>query len=682
MAKEPAAETPTKEDGAQASGNPVRLRDRFNVYPDSPLPDLATPSAEAFLAEDRRDLARPLFALVCRPERPVRVQTMRSLRGLQAVGLLQLVEWATAHWPPVGANAIVVVYERPLGGRVMPTLSAEIRRVDEYEIGKRIIAPLATALKELAGRGIAHRAIRPTNMFWNDREQGSIVLGDCVTASPAHDQPVLVEPVESGMSWPSGRGSGSLGDDMYALGASLVALTLGRAPLAGQDDEAVLTAKAVQGSYLALVGEQKLPLSLIEVLRGLLCDDPEQRWDVEKLDLWINGRRLSPLQTRVERRAQRGFAFAGQEYRSAPELAMAFARNWREAAAPLTEGRVELWVRRALEDKDRANAIAEIVNGTMSASTDAKTASEVVVARACMVLDPQAPIRYKGLAALPQGMGAALAALMAEKKDVGVWAECIMRDIPAFWIASRTHYDPEYTMLLNNFRDMRDHLRNAGFGGGIERCLYELNEALPCRSPLVAHALVLEVRDLLPALDEAAKNAANNTVPMDRHIAAFIAARFRQDVSRPLKLLNADDPVRRIEGILALLALVQWRMGPATLHSLARWVGNLSKPIIDSYHNRERRRRLERGLPRAIRSGNLVEIFHLLDDAEERRADSEGFAIARQEYQLAEQEILRLQGDDAEREERANRLGQQAAAMTSVGIGFLAATALTVMRLL
>lgn len=681
MAKAP-DKTATQDDGLQPTGTPVRLRDRFAVYPDSPLPELSTPSADAYLAEDRRDPSRPLFALVCRPELPVRVQTMRSLRGVQATGLMQLVEWSVAYWPPAGTTTIVVIYDRPLGGRVMPTLSAEIRRIDEYEIGKRIIAPLAAALKELAERGIAHRAVRPTNMFWNDSERRSIVLGDCVTAPPAYDQPVLVEPIESGMCWPSARGSGTLGDDMYALGASLVVLTLGRNPLAGQDDEAILRAKSVQGSYLALVGEQRLPLSLIEVLRGMLCDDPRQRWDIEKLELWTNGRRMSPLQTKVERRAQRGFSFAGGEYHSAPELAMAFARNWREAGPPVIEGRVELWVRRALEDKDRANAIAEVVNATMGAAADQKAATEIAVARACMVLDPRSPIRYKGFAGLPLGFGAALAVLLAEQKDPSVWAEAVMREMPGYWLISRAQYDPEHTLLLGSFRDLREHLRNPGFGGGIERCLYELNESLPCRSPLVADAFVLEVRDLLPALDDAAKKAAGDAMPVDRHIAAFIAARFRQDVSRPLQLLNAKEPERRAEGMLGLLSLLQWRLGPDALHGLARWVGNLSRPIIHTYHNRERRQRLERALPRAVRSGSLVELFYLLDNAEERKRDAEEFALAKQEYQLAEQEIVQLQTDDIGREERATSLGQQVAAMASLGIGFLAAAAMTIMRVL
>jgi hypothetical protein len=50
---------------APTRGGSVVLRDRFLVNGDKPLPALDSPNARAFLAEDRHDLSRDLFALVC-----------------------------------------------------------------------------------------------------------------------------------------------------------------------------------------------------------------------------------------------------------------------------------------------------------------------------------------------------------------------------------------------------------------------------------------------------------------------------------------------------------------------------------------------------------------------------------------------------------------------------------------
>ncbi|MDP6885104.1 MAG: ABC transporter permease subunit, partial [Rhodospirillales bacterium] len=71
---------------------------------------------------------------------------------------------------------------------------------------------------------------------------------------------------------------------------------------------------------------------------------------------------------------------------------------------------------------------------------------------------------------------------------------------------------------------------SAQIGYGIERCLYELNPGLPCQSPHLNHDYVTRIRDLLPALDETANRVSEKTLPIDRHIAAFIAEIVRSGI--------------------------------------------------------------------------------------------------------------------------------------------------------
>ncbi|MEK9724258.1 MAG: hypothetical protein VW405_12370, partial [Rhodospirillaceae bacterium] len=49
----------------------VLVRDRYLVDTGKPLSNLDTPSAKAYAVEDRRDLGRQLYALVCTPGVPV-----------------------------------------------------------------------------------------------------------------------------------------------------------------------------------------------------------------------------------------------------------------------------------------------------------------------------------------------------------------------------------------------------------------------------------------------------------------------------------------------------------------------------------------------------------------------------------------------------------------------------------
>lgn len=677
MANEPAAAS-SQDD--KAGGTNAVLQGRYFIFPGRPLPDLNTPTAQAFAAEDRRDPQRPVFALICRPDLPPRTNVMRTLKGQQVAGLLPMIEWGPAYWPPAGRQCMVVVYERPSGGRVMNSLNSEIRRFEDWEVSKKLVGPIANALKELAARGVTHRAIRPTNMFYMGPDREGLVLGDCVTAPPAFDQPAMFETIEGGMAAHSARGSGNYGDDMYSLGVSLVLLLLGRNPVVHQDEETILKAKIAISSYSALVGDERLPIGSIEVLRGLLCDDPEERWTIESLDLWLSGRRLSPIQAKLPKRAQRAFHFAGKDYTSARDIGMAFAKRWEDAIPNVLEGKLELWLRRALEDKDKADGVAAAVRNVTGTPGDKKAASDVMLAKVCMVLDPTAPIRYRGFHAMPDGFGPCLAWTIAEQKDYRLLIECITREVPKLWLAERQGYSPEYTLLDQNFRELRDFLKQGTVGSGLERCLYVLNEALPVQSGMLAEDYVTDIKELLPALDRAARRADQKAWPFDRHVVAFLACHLNYDISKQLQALNDPDPAMSALGMLNLLAILQWRLGPPELHNLTSWVGGLLGPVINSYHSRERRRELEREIPRLVRQGSLLELYRFVDNPEERTKDAEGFAWAQAEWAAADQEIRDLESAKDARDETAVRVGKQTAALTSVLISLLTLTILVIME--
>lgn len=664
-------------------GPPGVLRDRYLVRSNQPLVDLSTPSADAFAAEDKRDPNRSLFALICRPDMPPRVGVMRALKGAQCLGMLQLIEWGPMNWPPAGRQCMTVIYDRPGGRKVMSSIKQDISRVADYDMGKKVVEPLIAAIKELNQRGVTHRSIRPTNMFYMDGNGERMAFGECVTAPPAFDQPLLFETVESGMANPIARGSGTYSDDMYALGVTLALLTLGRNPVAGLDDESLLRMKIQQGSYATLVGDERLPLAMIEVLKGLLCDDPDQRWDYESVEMWLSGRRLSPLQSRTEKRAARGFPFQGKEYLNCRELALAMAKAWEQAIPPVVEGKLELWLRRAVEDKERAAVVGDVVRAALNSTTDKKVATDLMLCKILILLDPTAPIRYKGFNAMPDGFGSALATLMAHKGDNRQFTEILLREVPKLWFEGRPEYQPDNSLMEANFRELKSYLTQTGMGFGLERCLYELNDALPCQSQLVGEEYVVEVKELLPALSAAAaKRGDTKAWPVDRHVAAFMGARMRSDIDRNLTQLNDADPGKGLMALLNLFAVLQYRLGPETLPGLASWVGALCTPVIAAYHGREKRRELEKEVPRLVRKGSVVEIYNLLDNAESRDKDSAEFAWAQAQYHAAEEEIKRIQADDDDRQKEAERTGKQTAAVTGIVIALITVTVVTIMRVM
>ncbi len=657
-------------------GGQVVLRDRFTLVHDHPLPELNTPSALAFAAEDRRDPARSLFVLIADPELPLRINILRNLKGLQAAGLMTCVEFGVVPWPPLGRNCMAVVYQRPGGPRVMTHANEQFPRLDERAAPKMLLQPAMQALSELALNGITHRAIRPDNLFYLDAERTTVVLGDCATAPPAMEQPIEFETIESAMAHPSGRGSGSPANDMYSLGATLMVMLLGYNPLAGVAPQEILDNKIARGSYAYMVGDERLPLPMIEVLRGLMTDTPQDRWNLGRLEMWLNGRRQSPIQPRPPRRASRAFHFKDQEFYSLRILAHAMAKDPKAAVQVIQGGRLEIWLRRAMEHPEYADAVGQAARQAESQlENDGQTALDIMVAKVCTVLDPPSPIRYQHFAVAPDGFGSALAVAMVKKNgNEKLLVDMLMQEIPSYWISSQEEYDPEHAMLLSNYKELKTVLRSAAWGYGVERALYELNEGLPCQSSLLVSRFVLHANELLEALDLAAVNADTGKWPMDRHIAAFLAARFNVDLDPQLSALNDPDVTTATLGMVSLLALVQWRRGPDQVHNLTNWVGQVLGPVIEAYHSQDRRRTLEQEIPRVIKGGSLTELYNLVDNQDERTRDEEGFRGAIDEYAAAEYEIRQFRAEDEDRNKQAEALGQQTAATISVLLALVALT--------
>lgn len=677
-----AGDATTAEEAVKPAGPPGVLRDRFLIRSNQPIRELSTPNAEAFVAEDKRDGNRALYALICRPELPPRVNTMRAIKGVATPGLVHLVEWGPMTWPPLGRQCMTVIYERPVGGRIMENLRAPLRRIDEYDITRKLIEPMAVAIKEMSQRGVTHRSIRPTNLFFMDQAGERLALGDCVSGPPAFTQPLVFEPVESGMSHPTARGSGTFADDLYSLGVTILFALLGRNPVAHLDDATILKYKIQQGSYGTLVGEERLPLPMIEVLKGLLCDDPDQRWDSESLDLWLQGRRLSPLTARMEKRAARGFPFQGEEYFNCRELAVAMAKAWDAAIPPVLEGKLELWIRRAVEDAEKAQVVADVVHLAMGGG-DKKVAADLMLCKVLIILDPTAPIRYKGFSAMPDGFGTAFAAVVGQREDPRLLVEMILREVPKLWFEARKTYMPDNSLMEGNFRELKGYLAQTGIGFGLERCLYEMNDSLPCQSPLLGEEYVVELKDLLPALNAASgKRTDPKQIPIDRHVAAFMGARARSDIDRNLLQLNDGDSGKALMAMLNLFAVFQYRLGPESMPGLASWVGGLVGPIVHAFHSREKRRELEKEIPRLVRRGSVVEIYNLLDNGEAKEKDRVGFHWAQAQYAAAEEEIKRIEYEEDERGKEAERIGKQTASVTGILVGMVTVTIVIILKVL
>ncbi|CAK0769136.1 Serine/threonine protein kinase [Azospirillaceae bacterium] len=668
----PARTTRENEEPAADNKTIIDLGGRYEVLAHQPLPQFNSIAGPAFAARAIRERRNEPFAIVCLSGVMARMETITLFRSVENTAVMRMLDVGVINWPADQTRRLAFIFEKPAGRRLMNSMNEQTDPMPEEIIMRVVIEPVVAALRDLSSRGIVHGGVRPTNMFFRDLSIGSLMLGECLTTPCGFNQPILFETIERGMAQPTGKGVGSIADDLYALGITILTLLLGMDPSRGMDDDQTLQAKIDRGTYPALVGQMRLPVVITEPLRGLLIDDPKQRWTTNDLDLWLNGRRLSPKQPQVPKRSVRPYMFIGKEYVHCRTLARAFARDRNAATLSIESGEIDKWLRRSLSDDARADAVKSAIESA-SAAGKASSIGDRLVARVCMALDPPAPLRYKGKSTMIDGIGTILAEAVSHNDGVQSIGEIISAQLPMFWVNVQYDFKAEFVPLVHQFDVLRSHLEILSPGFGIERVLYELNPGIPCLSPIISFYFALNPQEVILALDVVARRPDRPREPIDRHIAAFLAARGRRfDEVFLAHITPGGDPQRKAIAMLSIFSETQRKHGPDSVPALAGWLITLLDPGISRFHNRPLQQKLRKEAESVAREGKLYQLARVVDDPEAMRQDKTGYNKAQREYKAADHEIKHLRGSTESSRKLLVNDGHQTAALVSSSISLVA----------
>ncbi|WP_022729587.1 serine/threonine-protein kinase [Fodinicurvata sediminis] len=682
------SEEPSGQSARGVRLEPVLLGKNWEIDPRQPLPHLNQPHARAFAARDKRFLssgkADNYFALVCEEFLSPRLDTMRHLKGEDLDHLLQPVTFGLIDWGmQEGMRRPAVVFEEPVGERVQQSPDEAFSAFNEDALTRKVVQPLVPLLENMAERGVTHRAIRANNIFWRDAAHNSVILGECVTSPAGLDQPDVYEPIEGVLSRPSGRGPGSIADDLYAFGVMLVFLLNGKNPVEGMTRHALVQSKISQGTYATVVRNLRTSLPIMELLRGLLCDDPRERWSLENLSIWANGRHLSPKQPSLPQRGARPFTYRDTKYWNLRSLSAAIGSDWKAAQSEIDAHEIAVWIRRSLGDETISDRVLETTGQVRKSSFSgaSESLSDKALSRLLMIMDPSAPIRYRELSVEPDGLTQALAVEFETPGFQELISEVIARRLPQSWLEAQPHTSAELGVMQRTFEDLYNYISRPLPAYGIERCLYQFNPGWPCLSPLVREAYVTDVKRLLPAL-EARASSSRDAEPLDRHIAAFACSQLGDIPERTILALGeTTTEAARISGIVLFLAEVAQRTDQHHLPKLATWLSDYLKPFVDSFHSRQLREELQRAIDSAVKAGSLPDLARAVGDQERRERDERGFDLARREYQALERECQGLEDgkltDSVFVSARARSASAVAAGLAS-GVGLLFMTLLYV----
>jgi hypothetical protein len=654
MASDETSAPADRKDGQESAAPPVAagapsadiavFNNEVEILINRRLPQFDKGPAAAYAARLMGESRADYFAIVCMNDLTPQEGAAPAYAGITNPHLIRLVSYGVVHWPPVQAQRYVLIYESALQAPLVPAgADGSLGWRSDFTM-ETLVRPLVALLADIRRVGLTHGCVNASNIFASG-EGGlpeKIALGENLSVPPGYAQPPLYETIERAIADPAGRGPGTSGDDLYALGATLAVAQRHRNPLEGLSADGIIRQKINSGSFAALTGKERFSGAMFDLLRGLLLDDPAQRWTLDEVITWLDGQRMTSRQGVKKPRAARPLAFNGERYLRPDLIAIDLFRNPNEAIQLIEGDSLRLWVERSLDDEDAAARL----DATLEAAQDTGRGpgfNERLLTRIAIALYPEAPIHYRGLKFYPEGYPFELSHAVCNRKDLTPFAEIVQHQFIPQWVNAQSEIEGDMNTLGARYDTCRAFLRQTTIGYGIERCLYFLDPDCHCMSEQLKGFYVRTPDDLLRAYEQIATRPNRPSLFIDRHIAAFLSVKERRVIDPYFGDLNAPEHFRRVLGNLKCLATIQQRGRIESLPNLSAWMAELLRPVYDRLHDRKLRDKIAEKVDKLKKGGDLAKIAALIDNAEMQQQDFAGFQQALEEYARLREEHAALE---------------------------------------
>lgn len=662
--------------GAQDSTDIAIYNNQVEILIGNRLPHLDKGPVKSYAARVKGEPHPLLFAMVCEPNLVPRSMDAPKYSAIISPCLAKLVSSGPVYWPPARAWRYCFLYVNNLGQPLLASgnMDAGLGWRQDH-VMNAIIKPMINLLLDMRDSDFVHGCINPMNMFdGGEKEPSKILLGDCLSGPPSFAQPALYEPIERAMCDQIARGRGTQIDDLYSFGVSLAVILRKKDPLQGMTDDEILREKIAHGTYTAVTGKDRFTGGILELLRGLLYDDPVQRWTIDDINIWMEGQRLTPKPSSKKKKAARPLLFNDNRYYRQSTLAMDLNKNQAEAVQMIDNGNLDQWITRSLEDGTVRGRVEQAIASAQEFGRGPGYWDRLL-SRLSVALDPEAPLRFKSLNMHPEGIGYALADTFAQKKDIQPFMEIINQQLVTYWTASQTDIRIDIGSLVHRFDSCRAFMRQANAGYGLERCLYHLCPEAPCLSERLKKYYVRNPEDLMYAFEDISSDPNRPELFIDRHIAAFLSVKDRKDIDPYWSELNSDEFHRRILGNLKVLATIQKRSRMEMFPGITRWLSAIMEPVYERYHDQDMRKKMRDSVEKLKETGDIMKMAALFDDSETSQRDFLNFKIAMKEYADLRDEHAKLEGKMENPAVFGNEIGREVAAIVS---GILAAVIILV----
>lgn len=640
---------------------------RFTINIRVPLTQFNTSTADAYEASDMNNPNRHLYALVMKRSFNYRSQAMDALLGAQHPHLLTILAYGTVFLTAFNEAFNVVIIDKPTGMQ-LSELVARQRINQEHIIRDSILSPLCKALLALREKQIVHNCINLNTLYISDVLQ----VGECVSQQAGLDQHYLYEPLERMMADVMGKGQGNEKVDVYAVGVLSYELLYGLDHIRKIPKETFIEQALDLGIYNMFANNIDFPDGMQDFFRGILNDNPAERWGLDQLQQWLNGKRFNMINASSAHDSVRPINFDGEDFYSQRALAHSLHQKWRDAMKDIRALKLDRWAEMSLHKPEIAENIARTIRIAGTETSASERQNNDMLTRIITILDPTGPLRTRLVSVRLDSIGILLAHYIerGNTSEMQQLLDIVENDIPNYWAEiTEVSKSPEFSQTLWKLQRVRTHLKMRSLGFGLERVLYDLNPNMPCQSPLLSTYHITTLSDLLKTLDVLAKKMAPDSSIVDRHIAAFIAS--KADMGKDLKL-NELAAVPQLASnpeliMLKILAKAQSKQDKLLLPGLCTWAAMRIETMLDQIHNRAFRRKLKLQLKPTAAAGYLNDVMNIISSRDIANRDHDGFSHAIALFQINSARIDKLQNPKII-EKMSSELGGRIAAIMSYTI--------------
>ncbi len=649
MSDEQKTEASVEDTGQTTPGN-FLLKERYEIRFDQPLPQYDSNGAPAYEVKDNINPQRNLFALICGSQNTPRLSYLPYMKSIDVPNILKLVEYGFVTLAD-GRETIALIYNKPTGPRADNFNDDDKMTTERF---KSLSLSLLSACDVLKTFNLNHRAIRLNNIWYKDPSRNELVLGDCLADFPGFNQPLVYETVENMLCKPFARGDGSPDHDIYSAGVVLLSLVLNHEVASDFSAIEQIKQKLKNTSFGFLSENKKINGQISAVLRALMDDTAENRCDYTRLYNFFEGKTTGFTGNDSFERSTRALSVNGEKCYTRKSAAFNMLTNPDFGIEVIQSGKLLEWIKTGLENEKLYNKIEKQILADKE-----NPDKNLLLARICIYLDCSLPLKCGDFYLFPGGIAKTIFYYKKNNLSLTPLQTLIATDLIKVW-----YQEQPSLRAPTNAGEFKLYLARNDYGYGFDRIMYDFDEDLPCMSSLVGKSLVNTPSRLLKALDRFKGDF--QTMPFDKNIIAYLRCKMSKKIDGIIIDINANQDFLKIGAIIRLYANIQNKNGPAQLTTLTQWLANISKPIIQSYHNIKYQKYLEQELLRIAKNGKIIELVDILENDEARNRDRTEYSEALKSANFLLTEKNKILSGDSKIEEEARDLALRFSSILAV----------------